>query len=81
MWKSYKEVYEEVLQVGSALRASGAEPVRIHIHAKPVARKTCSQLNQWSEDVILIDRARRSVFTGRTAPSGLWQWRSSSNNS
>ncbi|KAK4793938.1 hypothetical protein SAY86_011932 [Trapa natans] len=26
VWKSYKEVYEEVLQVGSALRASGAEP-------------------------------------------------------
>ncbi|PKI44483.1 hypothetical protein CRG98_035118 [Punica granatum] len=25
-WKTYKEVYEEVRQVGSALRASGAEP-------------------------------------------------------
>ncbi|CAN6468968.1 unnamed protein product [Victoria cruziana] len=26
VWKTYKEVYEEVLQIGSALRASGAEP-------------------------------------------------------
>ncbi|GFZ19327.1 AMP-dependent synthetase and ligase family protein [Actinidia rufa] len=26
LWKTYKEVYEEVLLVGSALRASGAEP-------------------------------------------------------
>uniref|UniRef100_A0A5B6ZS97 Putative long chain acyl-CoA synthetase 1 n=1 Tax=Davidia involucrata TaxID=16924 RepID=A0A5B6ZS97_DAVIN len=26
VWKTYKEVYEEVLHVGSALRASGAEP-------------------------------------------------------
>ncbi|KFK37492.1 hypothetical protein AALP_AA4G264400 [Arabis alpina] len=26
IWKTYKEVYEEVLQVGSALRAAGAEP-------------------------------------------------------
>ncbi|KAF2325053.1 hypothetical protein GH714_022469 [Hevea brasiliensis] len=26
VWKTYKEVYEEVLQVGSALRASGAKP-------------------------------------------------------
>ncbi|XP_010506759.1 PREDICTED: long chain acyl-CoA synthetase 1-like isoform X3 [Camelina sativa] len=25
-WKTYKEVYEEVLQIGSALRAVGAEP-------------------------------------------------------
>ncbi|KAM6558827.1 hypothetical protein CsatA_028066 [Cannabis sativa] len=25
-WKTYKEVHEEVLQIGSALRASGAEP-------------------------------------------------------
>ncbi|CAK7348469.1 unnamed protein product [Dovyalis caffra] len=25
VWKTYKEVYEEVLQIGSALRASGAE--------------------------------------------------------
>lgn len=29
MWKTYKEVYEEVLQIGSALRAVGAEPVNI----------------------------------------------------
>ncbi|KAK9282252.1 hypothetical protein L1049_005166 [Liquidambar formosana] len=26
VWKTYKEVYEEVLHLGSALRASGAEP-------------------------------------------------------
>ncbi|XP_010267912.1 PREDICTED: long chain acyl-CoA synthetase 1-like [Nelumbo nucifera] len=26
VWKTYKEVYEEVLQIGSALRASGAKP-------------------------------------------------------
>ncbi|KAF3560410.1 hypothetical protein F2Q69_00010276 [Brassica cretica] len=26
IWKTYKEVYEEVLQIGSALRAAGAEP-------------------------------------------------------
>ncbi|XP_077243632.1 long chain acyl-CoA synthetase 1-like [Tasmannia lanceolata] len=26
LWKTYKEVYEEVLQIGSALRALGAEP-------------------------------------------------------
>ncbi|CAH2057640.1 unnamed protein product [Thlaspi arvense] len=26
MWKTYKEVYEEVRQIGSALRAAGAEP-------------------------------------------------------
>ncbi|GFZ19326.1 AMP-dependent synthetase and ligase family protein [Actinidia rufa] len=26
LWKTYKEVYEEVLHIGSALRASGAEP-------------------------------------------------------
>nr|VDD25194.1 unnamed protein product [Brassica rapa] len=26
MWKTYKEAYEEVLQIGSALRALGAEP-------------------------------------------------------
>ncbi|XP_048336123.2 long chain acyl-CoA synthetase 1 isoform X2 [Ziziphus jujuba] len=26
VWKTYKEVYEEVVHVGSALRASGAEP-------------------------------------------------------
>ncbi|KAJ1397932.1 AMP-dependent synthetase/ligase [Sesbania bispinosa] len=26
VWKTYKEVYDEVLHVGSALRASGAEP-------------------------------------------------------
>ncbi|KAE8660567.1 Long chain acyl-CoA synthetase 1 [Hibiscus syriacus] len=26
IWKTYKEVYDEVLHVGSALRASGAEP-------------------------------------------------------
>ncbi|KAB1199891.1 Long chain acyl-CoA synthetase 1 [Morella rubra] len=26
VWKTYKEVYEEVLHIGSALRASGAEP-------------------------------------------------------
>ncbi|KAL0861816.1 hypothetical protein Bca101_040934 [Brassica carinata] len=26
IWKTYKEVYEEVLQIGSALRADGAEP-------------------------------------------------------
>ncbi|KAJ9171696.1 hypothetical protein P3X46_015023 [Hevea brasiliensis] len=26
VWKTYKEVYEEVLPIGSALRASGAEP-------------------------------------------------------
>ncbi|KAF5931465.1 hypothetical protein HYC85_032338 [Camellia sinensis] len=26
LWKTYKEVYEEVLHVGSALRASGAKP-------------------------------------------------------
>ncbi|KAI3843187.1 hypothetical protein MKX03_009786 [Papaver bracteatum] len=26
-WKTYKEVYDEVLNIGSALRASGAEPV------------------------------------------------------
>ncbi|KAL5791980.1 hypothetical protein ACOSP7_000574 [Xanthoceras sorbifolium] len=26
VWKTYMEVYEEVLQIGSALRASGAEP-------------------------------------------------------
>ncbi|XP_031274144.1 long chain acyl-CoA synthetase 1 isoform X1 [Pistacia vera] len=26
VWKTYKEVYDEVLQIGSALRASGAEP-------------------------------------------------------
>ena len=29
MWKTYKEAYEEVLQIGSALRAIGAEPVNI----------------------------------------------------
>lgn len=27
-WKTYKEVYDEVLQAGSALRAHGFEPVR-----------------------------------------------------
>ncbi|KAG5514111.1 hypothetical protein RHGRI_035494 [Rhododendron griersonianum] len=26
IWKTYKEVYEEVMHIGSALRASGAEP-------------------------------------------------------
>ncbi|KAL6968666.1 Long-chain-fatty-acid--CoA ligase 2 (Long-chain acyl-CoA synthetase 2) (Fatty acid activator 2) [Sarracenia purpurea var. burkii] len=26
IWKTYKQVYDEVVQVGSALRASGAEP-------------------------------------------------------
>uniref|UniRef100_A0A2N9EK27 PX domain-containing protein n=1 Tax=Fagus sylvatica TaxID=28930 RepID=A0A2N9EK27_FAGSY len=26
IWKTYKEVYDEVLRIGSALRASGAEP-------------------------------------------------------
>lgn len=26
LWKTYKEVYDEVLHIGSALRASGAEP-------------------------------------------------------
>lgn len=26
IWKTYKEVYDEVLHVGSALRASGVEP-------------------------------------------------------
>lgn len=31
IWKTYKEVYDEVLHVGSALRASGVEPVRINI--------------------------------------------------
>lgn len=29
IWKTYKEVYEEVMHIGSALRASGAEPVSI----------------------------------------------------
>lgn len=32
MWKTYKEVYEEVLQIGSALRAVGAEPVNIFFY-------------------------------------------------
>lgn len=27
LWKTYKEIYEEVLHVGSALRQLGAEPV------------------------------------------------------
>lgn len=31
VWKTYKEVYEEVLQIVSALRASGAEPVSTRI--------------------------------------------------
>lgn len=31
MWKTYKEVYDEVLHIGSALRASGAEPVSINM--------------------------------------------------
>ncbi|RZC56135.1 hypothetical protein C5167_014996 [Papaver somniferum] len=32
-WKTYKEVYDEVLSIGSALRASGAEPgARIGIY-------------------------------------------------
>ena len=29
MWKTYKEAYGEVLQIGSAIRALGAEPVNI----------------------------------------------------
>lgn len=29
MWKTYKEVYDDVVQIGSALRASGAEPVSV----------------------------------------------------
>jgi hypothetical protein len=28
IWKSYREVYEEVLQVGSALQQLGVKPVR-----------------------------------------------------
>jgi long-chain acyl-CoA synthetase len=28
LWKSYKEVYDEVLQVGSALQQLGVQPVR-----------------------------------------------------
>ena len=32
LWKTYKEVYEEVLHIGSALRASGAEPVSISFY-------------------------------------------------
>jgi len=39
MWKTYKEVYEEVLQIGSALRAAGAEPVNISLYL--LSRLTC----------------------------------------
>jgi long-subunit acyl-CoA synthetase (AMP-forming) len=28
LWKSYKEVYDEVLQIGSALQQLGVKPVR-----------------------------------------------------
>jgi hypothetical protein len=28
MWKSHKEVYDEVLQIGSALQQLGVKPVR-----------------------------------------------------
>jgi hypothetical protein len=31
VWKTYKEVYDEVVHIGSALRASGAEPVSPHM--------------------------------------------------
>lgn len=31
-WKTYKEVYGEVLQAGSALRGHGFEPVRKKMH-------------------------------------------------
>ncbi|XP_048231197.1 long chain acyl-CoA synthetase 1 isoform X2 [Ricinus communis] len=48
VWKTYKEVYEEVLQIGSALRASGAEPgCRVGIYGSNcpqwiVAMEACS---------------------------------------
>ncbi|GMP87414.1 hypothetical protein CsSME_00039799 [Camellia sinensis var. sinensis] len=48
LWKTYKEVYEEVLHVGSALRASGAKPgSRIGIYGSNcpqwiVAMEACS---------------------------------------
>lgn len=29
MWKTYKEAYDEVLQIASALRASGAKAVSL----------------------------------------------------
>lgn len=32
IWKTYKEVYGEVLQAGSALRGHGFEPVRKNAH-------------------------------------------------
>ncbi|XP_065860283.1 long chain acyl-CoA synthetase 1-like [Euphorbia lathyris] len=42
VWKTYKEVYDEVLQLGSALRASGAQPgCRIGIYG--------SNCPQWIE--------------------------------
>lgn len=31
LWKTYGEVFEEVLNIGSALRQLGAEPVRSHL--------------------------------------------------
>lgn len=31
VWKTYEDVYNEVLHVGAALRASGIEPVRNYL--------------------------------------------------
>lgn len=31
VWKTYQDVYNEVLQIGAALRASGIEPVRNYL--------------------------------------------------
>ncbi|XAR61442.1 Long-chain-fatty-acid--CoA ligase [Bertholletia excelsa] len=48
VWKTYKEVYEELLNIGSALRASGAEPgCRVGIYGSNcpqwiVAMEACS---------------------------------------
>uniref|UniRef100_A0A5B6ZQR3 Putative long chain acyl-CoA synthetase 1 n=1 Tax=Davidia involucrata TaxID=16924 RepID=A0A5B6ZQR3_DAVIN len=48
VWKTYREVYEEVLHIGSALRASGAEPgSRIGVYGSNcpqwiVAMEACS---------------------------------------
>lgn len=77
MWKTYKQVYDEVMHIGSALRASGAQHVSV-CNVKGLVFFNLFLLKCCVLNVLLCNfnyRAHELEFMDQIVLSGLWQWR------
>lgn len=64
MWKTYKQVYDEVLDIGSALRASGAEPVCTYL--------LTYKLTSFFSLHIIKESSQTSLFVAGLSNWNLW---------